>query len=99
MRGDRMTSSLSSISPGACWAATLLIVGLLDGLWFLFVDDSAWGAVVPAAIPLLTGMIGIARQRSRALKRLRAVLDAYADREIARRRTEAKRCLAAIEGE
>jgi hypothetical protein len=99
MRSDRMASSLSSISPAACWAAALLIVGLIDMLWFVFVDDSAWGAVVPAAVPLVTGAIGISRQRSRALKRLRAVLDEYADREIARRKMEARHDLDAIKGE
>ena len=87
MRGDRIASSVSSISSAAHWAGALLMVGLINGLWVVLVDRSIWGAVVPAAVPILTGVIGIARQRWSTLKRLRAVLDEYADREIARRRT------------
>src|SRR6266478_3387963 len=68
-------------------AARLLIFGLIGWLWFVWAADSAWRAVSLAAIPALAALVGITwyLSRARAERRWRAVLDAYAEKEQARR--------------
>jgi hypothetical protein len=77
------------IVSGAAWAAALLI----GGLWLVWADDPGWKAIPLAAALASTMAAGIMWQQSRARRRWRAALDAYAERELSRqrRRTALKR--------
>jgi hypothetical protein len=68
-------------------AARLLSFGLIGWLWFVPVDGSNWRAVSLAAVLALAALVGITwyLSRVRAERRWRAVLDAYAKREQAKR--------------
>jgi hypothetical protein len=75
---------MSLISAVSFWAAALLFMGLIVGLWFVRTDDLAWKAVPLAAVLALTAVVGITWQqsRARATRRWQAALAAYAEREI-----------------
>jgi carbon storage regulator len=81
-------------SPGMSlvWSAVyravrLFIFGFIGWLWFVSADDSAWRAVSLAAVLALAALVGITWYLSRARgERLwRAALDAYAEKEQAKR--------------
>ena len=75
---------LSLISPAASWAAALLIAVLIGECWFRPTGASACNALSLAPGLALTALIGLAWlfTRSRARRRLNAVLDVYAQRQI-----------------
>jgi hypothetical protein len=79
----------SLVWSAAFWAAGLLLAGSIGWLWFALLDDSAWKASWKAlplvAALLLAACVGTAWLRSRAGRRLRAALDAYAEQEEAKR--------------
>jgi hypothetical protein len=77
---------LSLISSAASWAAALLIAASIGGLCFLLSGDSPVEFWLLAAPLALIAVVGILRQhsRSRAARRFRAALDAWAEREINR---------------
>jgi len=80
-------SRLSSLIPSVgIWAAALLIVMSVAGFWFLLPHRSLWAFWIVAVPLTLIAVVGILRRhfRFRAARRLRAFLDAYADREICR---------------
>ncbi len=66
-------------------AAGLFLAGLIGWLWLVLADDSVWKGVLLAAVLALAALAGIAWQQSRAERRLRAALDAYAEKELAKR--------------
>ena len=68
-------------------AARLLIFGLIGWLWFVSAAASAWRAVSLAAVLALAALVGITwyLSRARAERRWRAALDAYAEKEQAKR--------------
>ena len=67
--------------------ARLLIVGLIGWLWFVPASDPAWRAVSLAAVLALAALVGVTWYLShvRADRRWRAALDAYAEKEQAKR--------------
>jgi MFS family permease len=89
-RRSRLMSLISSVS---FWVAALLIAGLIGGLWFGLVEDSAWGTVALVAVLGLTAVAAITWQQSRAnaRRRLQAVLSANAEREIGQQRRRTAR--------
>jgi hypothetical protein len=68
-------------------AARLLILGLIGRLWFVWSAGSVWRADLLAAILALAALVGITwyLSRFRAERRWRAALDAYAEKEQAKR--------------
>jgi hypothetical protein len=71
-------------------AAGLLIAGLIGWLWVLAAEDPAWKtmaweAVVLVVVVPLAARIGIKWLRFRGRRRLQAMWDAYAERELAKR--------------
>jgi hypothetical protein len=69
-------------------AVRLLIVGFIGWLWLVSSADSAWKAVDSlAAVLALAALVGITwyLSRARAERRWRAALDAYAEKEQAKR--------------
>jgi hypothetical protein len=83
---------ISLISSAALWAAALLIVAAIAGLWFLLAKGSL-GVFFLLAAPLALVEVGILRQysRGRAARRFRAALDTYAEWEIGRQRRRTTR--------
>ena len=65
----------------------LLIFGFFGWLWFVSADDSAWKAISLVAVLALAALVGITWYLSRASadRRWRAALDAYAEKEQAKR--------------
>ena len=89
-----MTTNEAARSRGMslAWSAVfravrMLIFGLIGWLWFVSAADSAWRAVSLAAVLALAALVGITwyLSRARAKRRWRAAMDAYADREQAKR--------------
>ena len=68
-------------------AVRLLIFGLIGWLLFVAAADSAWRAVSLAAALAIVALVGITwyLSRARAERRWRAALDAYAEKEQAKR--------------
>ena len=68
-------------------AARLLVFGLIGWLWFVSATDSALRAVSLAAVLALAALVGITwyLSRARTERRWRAALDAYAEKEQAKR--------------
>ncbi len=68
-------------------AVRLLIFGLIGWLLFVSATDSAWRAVSLAAALAVAALVGITwyLSRARAERRWRAALDAYAEKEQAKR--------------
>ena len=68
-------------------AAQLFLFGLVGWLWFVSAADSAWRAVSLAAVLALAALVGITwyLSRARAERLWRAALDAYAEKEQAKR--------------
>jgi small-conductance mechanosensitive channel len=68
-------------------AVRLLIFGLIGWLLFVSAADSAWRAVSLAAALAIAALVGITwyLSRARAERRWRAALDAYAEKEQAKR--------------
>jgi len=87
-RRSRLMSLISAVS---FWVATLLIAGLIGGIWLVRAGESAWEALV--AVPALIAVVGIAWQQSRASarRRLQAAMAAYAEREIRQQRRRTAR--------
>jgi hypothetical protein len=73
-------------------AARLLIFGLIGWLWFFSAADSAWRAVSLVAALALAALVGVTwwLSRARAERRQRAALDAYAEKEQAKRTYSAR---------
>jgi hypothetical protein len=70
----------------------LLIFGLIGWLWFISAADLAWKAVSLAAVLVVAALVGVTwyavrryRVRASTERRWRAALDAYADKELAKR--------------
>ena len=89
-----MTTNETARSRGMAlvWSAVfrtarLLIFGLIGWLWFVSADDSPWNAVSLAAVLALAALVGITwyLSHARAERRWRAALDAYAEKEQAKR--------------
>jgi membrane protein YdbS with pleckstrin-like domain len=88
-----MMTNETARSPGMslAWSAVfravrLLIFGLIGWLWFVSAADSAWRAVLLAAVLALAGLVGITWYLSSVRERhWRAALDAYAEKEQAKR--------------
>lgn|GEM_PF-4612103 len=76
---------LSLIASVATWAAALVIAMSIGGLWFFLPARSLW-ALWLLAVPLALIVVVVLWRhfRFRAARRFRALLDAYADREICR---------------
>jgi hypothetical protein len=68
-------------------AVRLLLFGFFGWLWFVSAADSPWKAVSLAAVVALAALAGITwyLSRVRAERRWRAALDAYAEKEQAKR--------------
>ena len=80
-----MSWPMSQISSAGFWATALLITALIGGAWFLLAGDLAGYGLSAAAVIAITMVVGLGWQQSRArANRRKAVLDAYAEREIAR---------------
>jgi hypothetical protein len=89
---------ISPVLPYAA-AGSATVVGV--GLWLGLAGGRGWQVLLPVAALALLAAFGILWQsRARAASRLRATLDAYAAREIARglRRKAAKRARALAAG-
>jgi hypothetical protein len=83
--GRRHPTSL--IRPVAYAAVAALAAALAAGVWWGVVDDRAWQAPLAAAGLAFTAVLGLVwLSRTRAVRRLRAAADAFAEREIARER-------------
>jgi hypothetical protein len=82
-RSRRMSLGWSAVFRDARW----LIFGLIGWLWFVSAADSAWKAVSLVAVLALAALVGITwyLSRVRAERRWRAALDAYAEKEQAKR--------------
>jgi membrane protein YdbS with pleckstrin-like domain len=89
-----MTTNQTAHSRGMpiAWSAVfravrLLIFGLIGWLLFVSAADSAWRAVALAAVVAVAALVGITWYLSavRADRRWRAALDAYANKELAKR--------------
>jgi carbon storage regulator len=89
-----MTTNQTARSRGMSlvWSAVfrtarLLIFGLIGWLLFVSAADSAWRAVSLAAVLALAALVGITwyLSRARAERRWRTALDAYAEKELAKR--------------
>ena len=86
-RSQRMAFGWSSVFR----AVRLLIFGLIGWLWFMSAADFVWKAVSLAALLAVAALVGItwyvtrARASARAEMRWRAALDAYAQKELAKR--------------
>jgi hypothetical protein len=78
---------MSLVRSAVFRAGRWLLFGLIGWLCFVSVADSAWRAVSLAAILALAALAGISwyLSRARADRRWRAALDAYADKEEAKR--------------
>jgi hypothetical protein len=80
---DRRKSAAGVGAVALCVAA-VLAAGTYAGLWLSTADDRGWLALLPAAALGLTAVLGLATvARARAARRLRAALDAYAERQVA----------------
>ncbi len=81
-RSRRMSLARSAVFR----AVRLLIFGLIGWLLLVAAADSASRAVSLAAVFALAGLVGITwyLSRARAVRRWRAALDAYAEREQAK---------------
>jgi hypothetical protein len=79
--------------------AAALAAGIAVGCNSWSAGGRGWLALPPAAVLVLTAILGIVRQsRARDIRRWRTALDAYADREIARdQRREAARTTASAD--
>jgi len=82
-RSPRASLAWSAVFP----AAQLLIFGLIGWLWFVSAADPTWRAVSLAAGLALAAFVGITwyLSRVRVERRWRALLDAYAKLEQAKR--------------
>src|SRR5262245_5133168 len=79
-RGIGLRAPLSLIGP-----TTLLATGAAGALWCWMAGDSLTFRLVAAGLLAVTGIAALLwRWRSRENKRLRAVFDAYAEREAVR---------------
>ena len=83
---------MSLVWPAVFRAVRLLIFGLIGLLLFVSAADSAWRAVSLALVLALAALVGITwyLSRARAERRWRTALDAYAEKELAKR-TNSKR--------
>jgi hypothetical protein len=76
---------LSLVWPALSCAGAVLAVGWLGLLWWQ--PAASWQALLAAFVLALAAILGSAWLfRARARRRLRAAVDAYAEREIARTR-------------
>jgi 4-amino-4-deoxy-L-arabinose transferase-like glycosyltransferase len=86
-RSRRTSLAWSAVSR----AARLLIFGFIGWFWFVWAADFAWKAVSLAAVLAVAALVSItwyvsrARARAQAERRWRAALDAYAEKELAKR--------------
>jgi Flp pilus assembly protein TadB len=71
--------------PAAAYTAVVLGAGVVTAGWFRPAADEGWQMLVAAAVFAVAAVLGFVwLVRARAARRLQAVMDAYADREIAR---------------
>jgi CheY-like chemotaxis protein len=74
--------------PTTFSVAAVLAAGVFGGLWLWSAGGRAWPALLPAAVLAVTAVLGtVGLSRARATRRLKALVDAYAEREIARGKT------------
>jgi hypothetical protein len=73
--------------PGPRVFAAVLPLAAIGGPWFRPVDGGDWQALLATAVVALITLLGIVwLSRARSTRRWKAVLNAYAAREIARDR-------------
>ena len=78
---------LALLWPSSICLAMVCAAVPFAGLWTPAVAGNGWQVFLPAVLLAATGILGLfASVRSRAARRLKLVLDAYAEREIARER-------------
>jgi hypothetical protein len=79
----RRSPDLSAVSQ----AGRFSIFGFIGWVWFPLVGDSVWKGVTFVAVLGLAAVVGITWYafRARADRRWRAVLDRYAEQEMAKR--------------
>jgi 4-amino-4-deoxy-L-arabinose transferase-like glycosyltransferase len=88
---------ISLVWSAVCRASRLLIFGFIGWFWFLSADSFAWRAVSLAALLAVAALVSItwyvsrARARARDEMRWRSALDAYAQKELAKRNNSRKR--------
>jgi hypothetical protein len=78
---------MSLVWPAVLRSVGLVILGLTGRLWFVSAADSAWKAGSLALVLALAAIVGITwyLSRARAERRWRTALDAYAEKELAKR--------------
>ena len=80
-----MSRLVSWISFTIHWGVALMIAASIGGTWLLLAEESLVAFSLMAATLVLAASIGVLARQSRArVRRLKAALDVYAEREIAR---------------
>ena len=73
--------------PRASFLAAVAAAGVIGGVVLPLVDGRAWQTLLPAMLLTATAVLGFVRlSRAHTARRLKAAMDAFAEREIARTR-------------